>query len=482
MKASIKTKIVLFIIALLLCVLICQIIFGVFLSRRTFVRKQKDQTESLFYQIKAGYADDNDTLYSITTQTQGLYNIQVEISDGTQRIYTTRNIPPRQREESYKLPYDESLYSEAPKAHLSSSAHAPEKGAPTIRLIGRFDYEGQARYVTLISPVEPIDASVTMFTQANAIIAFCVLFIGAIAAYFFAARLAKPVRDVEAVAKNVAELSFDKTADENISTSELYSLSVSVNSMAENLKRMIGELEDANRQLQKDVDYQKQLEKMRREFIANISHEMKTPLCMLMMYSENLKNNIAGIDREYYCDTIIEEASRLNDMVREMLELSSIENGLSQLHLVPLSLSELCQRLCEKASVLLAPNTVDVTIEPLLSVNGDMHYLEQAASNFIANAIAHTPLGGKIAISLSMDGKSSARFSVCNAGSAIPQSDLAHIWESFYQTDKARTQGEGMHVGLGLYIVKTVIDAHRGSCSVENRSDGVCFSFSLPLS
>ncbi len=480
-KASIKTKIVLFIIALLLCVLLCQLFFGIFLSRRTFLQKQQQQLETLFYQLKANYSDDSDTLYNITAQSQGLYNIQLEISDGTKRIYTNRNIPPRQKNEPFMLFYEESMYSEKPVAHISSPNHSPEKISPVIRLAGRFDFNGETRYITLFSPVEPINASVTMFTRANALIALCVLVIGAIAAYFFAARLSKPVKDVEAVAKNVAELSFDKTADENISTTELYSLSSSINSMAEKLKRMVGELEDANEQLQRDVDYQKQIEKMRREFIANVSHEMKTPLCMLIMYSENLKNNIEGIDRDYYCSTIIEEAERLNDMVKALLELSSIENGLSRLCFEPLELSALCSRLLEKTSVLLKPFKLEISMDEKLCARGDAHYIEQAASNFITNAVSHTAEGGRIAFSLHKEG-AQAILSVFNEGSRIEEDEMKRIWDSFYQTDKARTQTEDMHVGLGLYIVKTIIDAHKGAYGVKNEEDGVCFYFSLPLS
>lgn len=494
LKYTIKTKIILFSCVLLLCLLLCQLLFGVFFAKRTFVNEQKNQIKNLFDTIKQNYSDDPDALYVLTSQSQGLHNIQIEISNGTERLYTNRNIPPQERKTKYQLQYDKSEYTEDPSVHIyhpelrrndpakpeerPDSRKSPSYGL--FRLTGRFEYNGEARYVTLSSPMEPIDLSVRIVTRNNAIIAACVLLLGCVAAYFFAGNLSKPIREVEAVAKDVAELSFGKVAGENVSTRELYSLSVSINSMADKLKNMIRELENANEQLKKDVEYQRQLETMRRVFIANVSHEMKTPLCMLIMYSENLKNNIEGIDRAYYCDTIIEEAERLNKMVKQLLELSAIENGLSQISFSALDFSALCSRLLEKTSVLLSPFRVEIELDSKLNVLGDEAYLEQAASNFITNAVSHSSNGALIRVKLSRI-EDSTVFSVYNEGGNIPETDLPHIWESFYQTDKARTQTDDMHIGLGLYIVKTIVEAHHGSCDVNNEAEGVCFRFTIPL-
>ena len=494
LKYSIKTKVILFTCVLLLFLSLCQVLFGIFFAKRTFVSKQKEQIKALFLSIKQNYSDDPDALYNLTSQAQGLHSIQIEISSSKERIYINRNVPLQQKNEAFKLPYSKNDYSENPSVYIYSpgvrrsatskpgekqtTAQTPDHGV--FRLTGCFDYNGEKRYVTLSSPMEPIDLSVSIVTQNNAVIAFCILLLGCVAAYFFAGNLAKPVREVEAVAKNVAELSFDKTASEDVSTKELYSLSVSVNSMANKLNDLITELESANKQLQADVEYQRQLETMRRVFIANVSHEMKTPLCMLIMYSENLKNNIDGIDRDYYCSTIIEEAERLNSMVKQLLDLSAIENGLSHISLSPLDMSALCARLIERTAVLLKPFRVETEIQDGLNVSGDENYLEQAASNFITNAVSHSPEGAVIKVRLTGD-SGNAVFSVYNQGSHIAEYDLPHVWESFYQTDKSRTQTEDMHIGLGLYIVKTIVEAHHGSCNAQNEADGVRFSFSIPI-
>lgn len=481
MKGSIKTQILAFITLLLLCLLVCQLIFSLFLSKRMFLRRQEEQLESLFYNIRDGYSDDADALYALTAQTRELYNVQIDISDGEARIYSSRSIPPFLHKEPFSLPYPANSYVENPQARPVGSAARPGlPDAPSIRLTGRFDYGGSVRYVTLSSPIEPIDASIAMFTQVNIAIAIAVLLLGAVSAWFFAEHLARPIRGMEEVAKHIAALSFDKTAGENIRTRELYSLSVSINAMAGKLEGMIGELEAANEKLRADVDYQKRLEKMRRTFIANVSHEMKTPLCMLMMYSENLRNDVPGIDRDYYLDTIMEEAARLDSMVKDLLELSSIENGLARLRLARVDISALSAHFIEKAAVLLAPYRLESEIAPGLAVRGDAHYLTQAIGNFITNAIAHTRAGGRIRISL-CEAEGSARLRVYNEGSPIAEEDMEQIWESFYRADKARTQTEEKHVGLGLYIVKSIVEAHRGSCGAQNEEGGVAFYFRVPL-
>jgi signal transduction histidine kinase len=219
---------------------------------------------------------------------------------------------------------------------------------------------------------------------------------------------------------------------------------------------------------------------MRREFVANVSHEFKTPLCLLMLYSENLKNNVDSIDKDFYCDTIIEEVNKLDEMAKSLLNLSAIENGLSAMKLEALDLSTLCDCVASKASPLFKGISAAVTIQGGLEVKGDAVYLEQAVKNYMMNAVSHTAAGGKVDISLREDG-GQAVFTVFNEGKPISEEDASQLWESFYKTDKARVREGESHVGLGLYIVKTIVNAHRGAYGLTNRENGVAFWFSVPI-
>ena len=260
---------------------------------------------------------------------------------------------------------------------------------------------------------------------------------------------------------------------------ELRDLAGSVNQMAGQLSGAIEELRRANSQLQEDVERQKRLEQMRREFVAAASHEMKTPLCLLQMYAENLKDNVSGIDKDYYCDTIIDEVERLSDLVGGMLELSAVENGLSAMEMEPLDLGALCGAVLDRMAPVLEPFRVERGIAPGCTVRGDARALSMAAENFLSNAAAHTPEGGEIAVTVEHMGDM-VRLTVRNQGPNVPPDRLERLWESFYKADAARVRTESVHAGLGLSIVKNVVTRHGGICRAENTAEGMAFSFTLP--
>ena len=354
----------------------------------------------------------------------------------------------------------------------------PELNNENIVLTGKFEYEGAYRYVSIVTSVESIDTSVTVMTRVNIFIAAFILLIGVASSLVFARIFSNPVQKIQEVAKNVSLYNFNTRADENVSTVELRDLSGSINAMSDKLRTLISDLQASNERLRADVDYQKRLDKMRREFVANVSHELKNPLHLLLMYSESLKNNIDGIDKDYYCDTIIEEINRLNDMVKSLLDVSAIENGLAKMKTEKFCLSELTANMLSKMALLFKDLTTRVNIEKEIYVDGDSRYIEQALKNYILNAVSHTPAKGLISIELKLL-ENKVIFSVFNQGSFIEDEDISRIWESFYKTDKARTHTDEIHSGLGLYAVKTIIEAHNGGYGVRNAEDGVEFWFSL---
>ncbi len=484
MGKSIQTKIMLFSGTLLLSVLICQILFSVFMFKSYYTNLKISEIETLFYNLKQNYSDDPDIISSITQEAENAYNINVLISDGTKVIYGGRRLNFLMGGQSI-LGLD-MLYSLEPKVTifkipgLTNNPQRAQNRFASLVLMGKFEYNNGWRYVRINSPIEAIDASVAAFTKVNATISAVILLIGVIGSLIFAKRFTKPIREIEEVARNVALLNFDIQADENISTTELGSLSKSINVMAQKLKSLITDLEASNAKLQEDVNIQKQLDKMRREFVANVSHELKSPLHLLLMYCGNLKHNIDNIDKDYYCDTIIEEVNRMNDMVNSLLNLSALENGLSKIDKKQLDLSCLVESVTSKMSVFFEGVLANVSVEKGIFVDGDSQYLEQAIKNYVTNAISHTPTGGHISISLKRQGDK-AVFSVFNEGDNILPEDMVQIWESFYKVDKARVRTEESHFGLGLYIVKTIISAHGGEYGVRNMENGVEFWFSLAV-
>ena len=477
---------------LLFSIFILQLLFGLFLSREFFVTERKKEMSNLFAALETKYSDDVYELSSITEIAENIHNIKITVFDGNNVVYSTRQsfeghefygqpfflnkemMPPENTPPENIPPMDFSAFSENPEV---KSFEFDEK---SFVLQGKINYNGSARYVLLSSSFESIESSVMMFTKVNSLISFVILVAAIICAFFVAKSINKPIKNIESVSKEISNLNFAQRADETVSTPELKSLAKSINTMSDKLCKTIDELQTANAKLSADIDYQKRLEKMQRDFIGNVSHEMKTPLCLLQMYGENLKNNVDGIDKDYYCQTIIDETERLNEMVRSMLEISSIENELYRLNEEKVDLSELCAYTVSKMDILLAKTDCEAMIDDNVFVNGDSKYLEQAIKNYLSNAIAHTKESEKIRIKLYSE-KGEAVFSVYNQGELIAYEKLPHIWERFYKTDESRVRNESAHAGLGLYIVKTVIEKMGGSCYAENVSSGVLFEFRLPL-
>ncbi len=289
--------------------------------------------------------------------------------------------------------------------------------------------------------------------------------------------ISKPITDIEAVSKKIAALDFSYVADENCSAAELASLAKSINQMSGQHSFNMQQLTKANEQLQKDIEYRKQIEHYRREFIAGVSHEMKTPLALLQIYTENLKSNISGIDKDYYCDTIVEETENLSRMVSDMLEISSVDSGFITLSSEDVDVAELCRNILREYQPVLGEYQTNADLPQNAVVSGDRKYLEQVIKNILNNAAEHIEIGNEITISLRCDKQ--VILKITNEGEHIPEEHLEHIWDAFYRTDKARTRNENNNVGLGLYIVKTVIDKMGGSCKIRNTDNGVAVTIIL---
>lgn len=463
---DIKVKLAVFFIAAITISMLSQVIFNVFISKKVFLNQRQVQIEQLFDQLEANYSDDQQAIWDIVLEAQNVQNIRVLITSDHGVIYAN---PP-----FFDDRHSQEIRTEQPTVMVFDSP----RDEKIINLTGTIHYRGEARYVTLTTSVQAIDESVALFTKTNIIISLGIMVLGGLGLLYVARNLSKPIQNIEVVARHVSELNFDTKADENVSTTEIALLAQSINTMAEKLEGMINDLSSANEQLKDKVDYQEKLDQMRKEFVANVSHEMKTPLSMLMMYSESLRSDIPGIDRDFYLDTIIEEAERLNDMVMQLLDISSLENGLEKIGLEPVDFSEFVNRATERTDMLLKGRAVSRSIEPGIRILGNEKYLERAIRNYITNASAHTEEGAKVRISLSRRGDR-AVFAVFNEGEPIAQENMGRIWDSFYRADEARTQTEAHRVGLGLYIVKTIVQKHHGEFGAENRDGGVEFWFSV---
>ena len=225
----------------------------------------------------------------------------------------------------------------------------------------------------------------------------------------------------------------------------------------------------------------KMLDDSRQEFVSNVSHELKTPIALIQGYAEGLTEGMCEDEesRNYYCEVIMDEANKMNKMVKQLLTLSSLESGSDRTVMERFDLTELIQGVINSARIMVQQAEAEVKFEcsgPVW-VWADEFKIEEVVTNYLSNAIHHAGGEKKIVIRITRDGDK-VRVSVFNTGTPIPEEALPNLWMKFYKVDKARTREYG-GTGIGLSIVKAIMDAHHESCGVENWENGVEFWFTL---
>ncbi len=479
MKITIKNKILLAFSSLILMSLIFQVVFYSFFANSLYKDYKEDLMLETFNSIKENFDGSYESVINNTFDIENNENVRVQISTANRILYITEQ---KYFSHDYQaLPNLVITFSDEEYLDTPTVFEFPENDENAVTyLVGKFDYSSQDIYVSMQVPTQSIQSATSFFTNITIYISIVIALIGVFLSLRISKSITKPIEEIEKVSFDLANLNFSKFANEDIKIIELKNLASSINSMSKKLNENIISLNLANQKLREESEYQKKLETMRREFVANVSHEMKTPLAILSMYSQNLKEDIAGIDKTFYYDTIIEEVSRIDKMVRDLLDISNLENGLSKLNLEEIDFSITALHEIEKLKPILEKHNLIINVQDNVILKGDKYYLSQAMSNFITNAISHTKNKDIIKISLYKN-DNNAIFSVFNEGEHIPCEDLNHIWESFFKSDKSRTRKDGSNVGLGLYIVKTIIENHYGEYQALNKENGVEFIFTIPI-
>jgi two-component system sensor histidine kinase VanS len=270
------------------------------------------------------------------------------------------------------------------------------------------------------------------------------------------------------------------------SDDEIGNLGKTLNFLSDNLNSTLYQLNSANAQLKQDIEKDKQLEKLRREFVAGVSHELKTPISLIYGYAEGLRDGIPrGVKKAEYLDVILQETEHMSKLVTDMLDLSQLESGKFTWTSTPFAIDRLIRSTADKLSVQMTEEQISCKLMlPANSVivEGDSMRIEQVLKNLLSNAIRHTSPNGRIEISLSQskDLSEPITVSIFNEGDPIPEEAIAHIWDTFYKVDSSRNRESG-GTGIGLSIVKNILSYHGNRFGVSNENGGVRFYFTLPL-
>ena len=337
--------------------------------------------------------------------------------------------------------------------------------------------------IILRTPIQGIKDNVNISTTLIKYVGGAILVVGIISAFVVSTYITRPIKQLSDIAERMSEMDFDARY-EGSDKGEIGLLGKSMNNMSEKLEHNIAELKKANLELKKDIDKKEKLEIMRTDFLSNVSHELKTPIALIQGYAEGLKEGITDDPESmgFYCDVIMDEANKMNTMVKRLLTLNQIEFGNDEPNMERFNINELIASVVDANAIRAGQKNMSIVFDNRNEQNfvwADEYKTEEVLTNYISNALNHCD--GKQAIevrtSKSEDG-ATITVTVYNSGRNIAEEDLERIWEKFYKTDKARTREYGGN-GIGLSIVKAIMESMGQEYGVRNVSDGVEFWFTL---
>lgn len=335
--------------------------------------------------------------------------------------------------------------------------------------------------IILRTAIQGIKDNIKISNTLIRYVGIAVLVVGVIAAFIFSNYISRPIKQLSHIAERMAHMDFEAKYDGS-DKGEIGLLGNSMNNMSRKLEENISQLKAANLELKKDIDKKEKLEEMRTEFLSNVSHELKTPIALIQGYAEGLKEGISDDPEsmDFYCDVIIDEASKMNTMVKKLLTLNQIEFGKDDLTVERFDIAELVESVVNTNELRASQKDIRIVFENKgqhIFAWGDEYKIEEVVTNYISNAVNHCEGEKLIKVRIDCDNEN-ARVSVFNTGKNIPQEDIDRIWDKFYKVDKARTREYGGN-GIGLSIVKAIMDSLGKGYGVQNKPDGVEFWFDL---
>lgn len=356
-------------------------------------------------------------------------------------------------------------------------------GLGYILLSGNLD-NGYVLYIRI--PVSSIRESVKISNNFFYLIGGIAVIIGGIVVLVISKKFTKPIVELNEIAKKMTKLDFSKKYRITDTDDEINELGENMNTVSDKLEATIKQLKEINIELEKDIEQKSKIDEMRKQFISDVSHELKTPIAIIQGYAEGLKENVNTDpeSRDYYAEVILDEANKMDKLVKQLLELMKLEYGKREFNNQKFNIVELAQEVIRKSNVMYEEQNIKVEVDAKnpIFVFADDFYIEQVVTNYFTNAIKHAKeVNGEKKIKFTIKenvetGK--VRISVHNTGDRIDEEDLSRIWNRFYKVDSSRNRTDGGS-GIGLSLVKAIMMNYNNEYGAFNTDTGVEFYFEL---
>ena len=336
------------------------------------------------------------------------------------------------------------------------------------------------------TPISPIEDSAAISNRFIYVIGFVSIVLGGFAILVITERFTKPIEELNDIANEMTNLNFKRKYRINDSEDEIDELGKSINILSDKLEETILQLKKNNSDLERDIEAKSKIDEMRKQFISDVSHELKTPIALIQGYAEGLVENVTSDEesRKFYTEVILDEANKMDKLVKRLLELMKLEYEDRKFNDTKFDIVELINEVIRNSQVMLKEQKIEVEFnqdKPVM-VFADDFYIEQVITNYFTNAIKNNvEVGGQKRIKISIKkGKEPGkmRVTVFNTGKKIDEENLNRIWTRFYKVDESRNRSKG-GTGIGLALVKAIMTKYKSQYGVTNKKDGVEFYFEI---
>ena len=348
-----------------------------------------------------------------------------------------------------------------------------------ITLVARLD-NSYSLYIRM--PVAAIDESIKISNDFLYIIAIFIIMIGGIIVFIVSRRFSEPIVELNQIAKKMSNLDFSQKYDLSASNDEVNMLGNSINILSDKLEATIEQLKNTNMELEKDIEEKSKIDEMRKSFISDVSHELKTPIALIQGYSEGLIEDVNTDDesRKYYAEVILDEATKMDKLVKQLLELMKLEYGKMKFNNREFDIVELEREIIKKSKVMIEKENIllEENIDGKIKVNADDFYIDQVLTNLLTNAIKYAQnINGQKRIKIEneiLKESGKVRIKIFNTFEEFTQEEMSRIWNRFYKLDVSRNREKGGN-GIGLSLVKAIMNNYSNAYGVKNAAGGKKF-------
>ena len=360
------------------------------------------------------------------------------------------------------------------KLERYSTSFKTENGEQRVVGRGIIQQNGHKYYVYMY---ELKTAAKIKMSYFNIFFLFVLIFaslVGFVVAIIVSGKISKPIKQIEENTRDAVKSGYKINISTEQEFKELTGLAESINAMMEEIRAQFSELEY-------ELERKTKTENLRRQFVNNVSHEMKTPLAIISNQVEMLELLKDEEKKKEYCHSIIEETGNMSEMINDMIFIYSMQSDEETIKVNMADVCELVEFACRDYDKLFEVNKIKLHEEYGINCFAKVNekFLTQAVSNYITNAIKHSKENGNIFIRV-MEKENYIRIEVENEGANIPEDYRNSIWDMFYQGNDNETLNGQKGSGLGLYLVKSIVELHKGKYGYDNLQNGIKFYIEIP--